>query len=329
MTDPALRIGVIGASVFGLRCLRTLLDLDGVNVVGTVTGPKTFRISYAPQGVTNVLHADFAATADEHRIPCYTLREKMTEPALLEAVRAWQADGIVVAGWYHMVPRAIRDLCPVVGLHASLLPDYSGGAPLVWAMIHGEPEAGISLFELADGVDDGRILGQRRQPIRDDDTIATVLQRVTEDGLDLLREHIPRLHTSLALAIPQDESRRRIMPQRSPEDGRIDFTQPARKVYDFIRAQTRPYPGAFSTDWGGKVTIWSTGLPTVPPPACDVEPATILNRPDGPVVVCGDGQVLPLREVEEDGRSRNARDWLAERTSTTPGGEGKGNVPPA
>ena len=90
----------------------------------------------------------------------------MRDPALLEKVACWKPEAFLVSGWYHMVPRKWRALAPAYGLHASLLPDYSGGAPLVWAMIKGEEKTGITLFQLGDGVDDGPILGQAETPIR-------------------------------------------------------------------------------------------------------------------------------------------------------------------
>jgi methionyl-tRNA formyltransferase len=212
------------------------------------------KISYQPQGVTNVLHADFEPVAKDASIPVEILEGNMGNPVLLERVRSWQPALMVVVGWYHMIPRSMRTLAPAVGLHASLLPDYSGGAPLVWAIINGEKETGITLFQLDDGFDTGPIIGQRREPIFDNDTIATLYARIEERGLDLLRTHLPQIARGEAHYTPQDESRRRIFPQRSPEDGRIDWSWSARRVYNFVRAPTRPYPGAFTELAGERLT---------------------------------------------------------------------------
>lgn len=252
-----MRLVFIGSSRFGLRCLELALRLPGIRVVGAVTAPQTFAISYRPEGVTNVLHADVRSLCDAKGIPCVTLERSMREEALYDAVRGWQPDAFLVVGWYHMIPRNWRSLAPAYGLHASLLPDYSGGAPLVWAMINGETKTGISLFQMDDGVDSGPIVGQAEERILDGDTIKTLYSRIEERGLELLKVALPRLATGVADFKIQDESKRRVFPQRSPKDGRIDWTQDAVSIDRFIRAQTRPYPGAYTTLKGESITIWS------------------------------------------------------------------------
>ena len=149
------------------------------------------------------------------------LERSMNKPGLFEAVAEWKPDMFLVAGCYHMVPKRWRELAPAYGMHASLLPDYSGGAPLVWAMINGETKTGISLFQMDDGVDFGPIAGQKEEPIYPGDTIATLYDRIEERGVELLRNKLPQLaNGTLKLKLQlQNETKRRIMPQRSPKDG--------------------------------------------------------------------------------------------------------------
>ena len=253
----SLKLVFVGSSTFGLRCLSTCLELPELKVSGIVTAPQTFTISYRPSGVTNVLHADVAGLANSHAIPLRTLERSMNEPGLFEAVAEWNPEAFLVAGWYHMIPKRWRELAPAYGLHASLLPDYSGGAPLVWAMINGEPKTGITLFQMDDGVDSGPIARQKEEPIYPNDTIATLYARIEERGLELLRNALPQLASGTLKLYLQDETRRRTVPQRSPEDGLIDWTKDAESIDRFIRAQTRPYPGAFTTLEGRPLHIWS------------------------------------------------------------------------
>lgn len=248
----------IGASKFGLRCLSSCIEMPELNVTGIVTSPQSFAISYRPSGVTNVLHADLVRLAGIHSIPVRMLELTMNEPGLFETVSKWKPDAFLVAGWYHMIPKRWRQLAPAYGLHASLLPDYCGGAPLVWAMINGEPKTGITLFQMDDGVDSGPIAGQQEEPILPNDTIATLYARIEERGLALLRGALPLLANNSLKLHKQDESRRRIVTQRSPEDGLIDWSQNAESVDRFIRAQTKPYPGAFTTLADKPVHIWRT-----------------------------------------------------------------------
>jgi methionyl-tRNA formyltransferase len=184
---------------------------------------------------------------------------KMSDPDLIDQVKAWAPDFILVVGWYHMIPKAIRSIAPTAGLHASLLPDYSGGAPLVWAIINGEKKTGISFFVMEDGVDSGAIIGQAEEPITFEDTIATLYGRIEEAGLKLVETHLPKIADGTATYTVQDESQRRLVPQRSPEDGKIDWNQEALAIYNFVRAQTKPYPGAFTEGLSenGKLTLWA------------------------------------------------------------------------
>jgi methionyl-tRNA formyltransferase len=258
-----MRVVFVGASKFGLRCFEKALSLPGIEMVGVITNPPDFSISYRPTGVTNVLHRDFHPLAQEHGVPVWNMTGKMTDPDLIEQVKAWAPDFILVVGWYHMIPKAIRSIAPTAGLHASLLPDYSGGAPLVWAMINGETKTGISFFVMEDGVDSGAIIGQAEEPITFEDTIATLYGRIEEVGLKLVETHLPKIADGTATYTVQDESQRRLVPQRSPEDGQIDWHQDALAIYNFVRAQTKPYPGAFTEVTSpvgsekGKLTLWA------------------------------------------------------------------------
>jgi len=290
-----MNIVFIGASAFGLRCLHRALDVPDLRVVGVVTAGQKFKISYAPSGVTNVLHADFGSLSASHGIPVLRLEGSMSDRGLLSSVEALRPDAFLVVGWYHMIPRRWRERAPAFGLHASLLPDYSGGAPLVWAMINGEERTGITLFQMDDGVDSGPVAAQVEEPIQPDDTIATLYSRIEERGLELLDHALPLLASGTLQLQPQPESGRRVMPQRSPEDGRIDWTRDASFIDRWIRAQTRPYPGAFTELLGQRLIVWRA---TVDADVRAVaEPGTVLIvARDRYVVVCGSG-VVQLCEV--------------------------------
>ncbi len=302
-----MRVVFIGASKFGLRCLRVVRHLDGCEVVGAVTAPQKFPISYRPEGVINVWHADVESDCQSHDIPCTVIQQGMKDDALFERVRSWQPDMFLVAGWYHMIPKRWRDLAPAYGLHASLLPDYSGGAPLVWALINGEKKTGITFFQFDNGVDSGLVLGQAETEIHDDDTIATLYTRIEELGLALITEHMPALATGTAVLTPQDESKRRILPQRGPEDGLIDWKQSAAVLFNFIRAQTRPYPGAFTTWQGRRLSVWAatkTNIQDVP----GASVGEVLAEPSKLLVQTSTG-VLELNEVDYEEKTISGREF--------------------
>ena len=283
-----------------MRCLQACHELADISIVGVVTAQRSFKISYRPEGVTNVLHEDLAAFADSHCIPVRTLERSMNDKTLIEAVKSWQPDAFLVAGWYHMIPRSWREIAPAYGMHASLLPDYSGGAPLVWAMINGEKKTGITLFQMDDSVDSGPILGQIEEPIKTEDSIATLYARIELRGLQLLRETLPKLADSSLQLVSQDESKRRTMPQRSPEDGLIDWSQDAVTLDRFIRAQTRPYPGAFSFLEAKPLQIWSAKVTSTL--NGELEAGVVHRTEDGTYsVACGGGAII-LNEITYERR---------------------------
>lgn len=255
-----MRIVFFGATALGHACAERLLEAEQ-EVVGLVTMPRDFRISYSPSGpVRNVLHRDFHALGERYEVPVTQVDGRMAE--YVSDVEKLRPDLLVVIGWYYMIPRRMRELAPLgcVGIHASLLPRYRGGAPLVWAMINGEPETGVSLFHFSDGVDDGDIVAQERFAIGERDTIADLLQKAEDASVRLVAEYVPRFADGTAPRRAQDQSGATTFPQRSPQDGRIDWSWDAPRIDRFIRAQTHPYPGAF-TDIGGKrIRIWSADV---------------------------------------------------------------------
>lgn len=302
-----MNIVFIGASKFGWRCLDEVRKLEACKVVGVVTAPKTFSISYRPEGVTNVLHASIDEYCKSESIPCVALENGMNNPILLEQVKKWDPDVFIVVGWYHMLNKAWREISPAYGLHASLLPDYSGGAPLVWAILNGEKETGITLFQFDDGVDSGPILGQKKTAINDEDTIASLYGKIEELGLELLREHLPKLALGDAELIEQDNSKRRIFPQRNPDDGVIDWGKSSREIYNFVRAQTKPYPGAFTELNGEKVHIWEVAPAKIE--GIHVEKGQVFECDSEIYVSCGDNELLNVLSMSINGVDQSPRMW--------------------
>lgn len=294
------RIVFIGSSKWGLRALEVLHEMAELHVVGAITNPPVFKVSYRPEGVRNVNYADVASFCETAGIPVYPMGadEPMKSPALAAQIEAWRPDAFFALGWYHIIPRAIRRIAPVLGIHYSLLPDYAGGAPLVWALINGEKEVGATLFQLDGGVDTGPLLGQVRVAVGERETIATLYPRVGEASLKMMRNRLSAWVTGEATFVPQTDVGRRRFPQRAPADGVIDWGRSALEIDRWVRAQTRPYPGAFSTLNGAQIHIWKATL--IGPVAG--QPGSIQG--DG-IVACGDGEGLQIHAVEWGGQTLN------------------------
>ncbi|OZI15797.1 hypothetical protein CAL18_17640 [Bordetella genomosp. 7] len=241
-----IRVLFVGASNFGLACLEALFASEEIKIVGILTAPRDFKISYSETGVRNYLHSDIAHQYARSDVPVYVMHGRMNDPALLRFIDEQKPDAIVVAGWYHMVPRSIYECYKVAGLHASLLPRYSGHAPLVWSILNNEAEAGISLFRIAQGVDSGEIIGSRATEILFSDTIASLYGRIQRLAIELLQNDLLPWVRNEVPGRAQDDAQRTVMPPRTPADGELDWRANALQIYNAVRAQSHPYPGAFT-----------------------------------------------------------------------------------
>jgi methionyl-tRNA formyltransferase len=222
--------------------------------------PRKFSISYSKEPVENVIHRDFGELAKANNIPLIETDGRVIKyKHILEEINP---DLILVIGWYHIIPKEIRDIAKLgcVGIHGSLLPSYRGGAPLVWAIIKGEEKAGVSLFYFSDKIDAGDIIAQKEFDIVTEDTIKTVYDKATSAAIEVINKYIPMIALGTAPRIKQDESKATIFPQRTPEEGLIDWTKSVKEIKDFIRAQTKPYPGAFTFIKDRKVIIWDADV---------------------------------------------------------------------
>ena len=255
-----MRIVFFGATEFGHHCCELLFEM-GESVVGIISIPQEFTISYSSSPVRNVTYRGFEDLAAKYDVPLvYANQSAGTD--YFEELRSWKPDFGLVIGWYYLVPTAVRQLFPrgIAAVHASLLPKYRGNAPLVWAILNGERETGVSLFYLDRGVDTGDIIAQRVFPIEHHDTIKTVYEKATATSLEVLRETLPLIRAGTAPRTPQDHTLATQFPARRPEDGLIDWTQSPENLRNFIRAQTKPYPGAFTIINGKKITIWDADI---------------------------------------------------------------------
>jgi len=252
----------LGATSFSNHLLEDLIT-QNVAIKRVYTIPKDFKISYSKNSVKNYMYSDLHETAIKNDIPVTIIETNIGEKLLdfYAEIAEIKPDVILVMGWYYMVPKKIRNLAKhgAWGIHASLLPKYAGGAPLVWAIINGETKTGVTLFKLDEGVDDGDIILQKEIYINKEDTIAEVYQKATIASKEILQKIFSN-SLDLLTFTPQSKESIEVWPQRSPEDGEIDWNWDVEKIKNFIRAQTKPYPGAWTIIDGKKITIWSATI---------------------------------------------------------------------
>ncbi|PRX28364.1 UDP-4-amino-4-deoxy-L-arabinose formyltransferase / UDP-glucuronic acid dehydrogenase (UDP-4-keto-hexauronic acid decarboxylating) [Meinhardsimonia xiamenensis] len=314
-TLPALRIGWLSHHVEGIRPLKAILAAGfPVHAIITLEDELRARRSGA---------ADYAGIAAAHGIPLHHVRN-VNDPEAVALLKGLELDILFVIGWSQILhPPALRSArLGCLGAHASLLPANRGSAPVNWALIKGENLTGNTLMRLAEGVDAGDILAQRPIPITPFDNVATIYDRVAETNCEMILELLRDLSAGKPLqARPQTDVGAPLLPRRRPEHGLIDWATPARQVYDFIRALTRPYPGAFSAADGVRMTVWRSAL--LPLSGSLAAPGTVLgplisDTPEacGLIVACAEGAVAVL-ELEEDGSKTLSGPALAQSGITS------------
>ena len=259
-----MRIIFFGCTKYSEDLLKGLLEKK-LDIVGVFSIPKEFNISYSEEKVKNTNYANLKPISDKECIPFYevdSVKGKKTSD-YKKVIEDLKPDVILVLGWYFMVPKVIREI-PTYGswgIHASLLPNYAGGAPLVWAIIEGQKETGVTLFRMDSGVDDGDIIAQEKFSILQNDTIKDVYEKATKSSLKILDTVLN--HEKELEFKPQNKAKIKIYPQRNPEDGLIDWSLEPKQIKNFIRAQTKPYPGAFTIINGKKIIIWDASIENI------------------------------------------------------------------
>jgi methionyl-tRNA formyltransferase len=294
-----VNIVFIGSGKFGLKCLQACYNTDFVHVAGIITTPVEFSISYSNKPVINARYVKFDELAELNITPLIYVKNYRDFKACAKTAKKWQPSLFIVAGWYFFVPKVFRDMSPAYGLHASLLPKYSGGAPLVWAIINDESYTGITMFKMDEGTDTGLIAGQRRVLIEKNETISTLYEKIEKEAVLLLVQVLKSIKMGSLKLLEQDEKSRSKYPQRSPEDGEINWDTYANDIDRFVRAQTKPYPGAFSNLNGRKLQIWSCEV-TDKVSVC-ISPGTVIEEPTNEFLVSCKDFYIRIEDATYDG----------------------------
>ncbi len=233
----------------------------------------------------------------------------LNTPETLALLAAADADFLFSFYFRQMLKRPALALARrgALNLHGSLLPRYRGRAPMNWVLIDGETETGVTLHYMDEKPDHGDVVAQRAVPIDRDDTALSLTHKLAGAARDLLRDMIPRLAAGSAPRTPQDHARASYFGGRRPEDGEIDWRQPAERVRNLIRAVTHPWPGAFTSLRSRPLMIWwaETARLDAPRP-----PGELYFAADGmPSVATGDGALSLIRVGWADAAPADARLW--------------------
>jgi methionyl-tRNA formyltransferase len=232
-------------------------------------------------------------------------------------VAAWArslgADVALVVAYGRILPRDVLDAPRLgcVNVHASLLPKYRGAAPIVWAIVNGETETGVTLMKLDEGMDTGPTFARVTTPIGPEETAGALSEREARLGADAVREWLPRYVAGHCRLEPQDERLATMAPVLEKAHGRVDWSKSARRVHDHVRGMS-PWPGAFTLLRGRTVKIHATRI--VDLSAGGGVPGAVLFADKTRVVVaCGEGCVELVAVQPEGKRVMEASQWVLGR----------------
>jgi methionyl-tRNA formyltransferase len=285
---PAPRILFFGYSEVGFECLSLLLE-RGDNVVALIT--------HADNPHEKIWFKTPAVAAREKGIPVFT-PDSVNNPEWREKIAALAPDLILSVYYRHMIGTKILALPPLGAwnMHGSLLPKYRGRAPINWAVLHGEPRIGMTLHRMVKSADAGAVVDQDGVEIGPRDTAEQAFRKVLPCARRVLARQIDALLAGTARETPQDESQANYFGGRTPEDGRIVWTQTSRQIFNLIRAVTDPYPGAFADVGAARLMVWWAEPDSPAAKGKHGAPGEILSV--APLVVAtGDG-ALELTKIE-------------------------------
>jgi methionyl-tRNA formyltransferase len=292
-----MRIIFMGTPDFAVASLDALINA-GLNIVAVVTAPDK------PAGRGQKLNESAVKKyAVEKGLPVLQ-PVKLKDPEFIEALKAFNADLQVVVA-FRMLPEIVWNMPPkgTINLHASLLPDYRGAAPINWAVINGENQTGVSTFFLQHEIDTGNVIFSETVEIGDDETAGIVHDKLMQTGAELLVKTVKAIETGDYTETPQKHvagSEPKHAPKIFKEDCLINWNQPAQKVFDHIRGLS-PHPAAYTMFKDKTFKIYTAELlhkePGIQPSGFLSDSKTYLN------FACLDG-FISVKDIQIEGKKR-------------------------
>ena len=300
-----MRTVIVGNRKLARHLLQQTIT-EGWNVVGALVPAGELAAKQANFVSVSELVADTACKLHE--------TEDINSTETLQWLKSVDPDLCLCGGWSQIIDEQVLDVPDrgFLGFHSSQLPKGRGGAPVNWSLIDGADEVWISLFYYEPGVDTGDVLAQGSVPVERRDDIATVFDALATEACRLTASVRGDLETGRVEAEPQSLSAATYRPRRQPQDGLIDWHREPVAQDDWIRAQTDPYPGAYSFYQGTKLTIWEADLldlsarAAAPGEIIEIVPGSRID------VATGRGALRLTRLKPDDGISQWADRYAAE-----------------
>jgi methionyl-tRNA formyltransferase len=297
-----MRTVVVGNRKLARQVLRHTLD-EGWNVVGALVPEGTLATEQANFVPVDELVSDTECALHE--------TTDINDTATRDWLRGIDPDVCLCGGWSQIIGAETLAIPRrgFLGFHASQLPAGRGGAPVNWSIIDGADEVWMSLFYYTPEVDAGDVVAQGSVSVEPRDDVSTVFDALAVEACRLLSEVRPSLETDEIDGDPQPIANATYRPRRQPQDGLVDWDRSSERQRDWIRAQTDPYPGAYTFFDGARLTIWQCA--PVEKPVGDAEPGEVVRVENGRGidVRTGDGAIRLTRVQAGDRPPRWGDDY--------------------
>ena len=293
----------MGTPEFAVPSLEALIGA-GYEVVAAVTQPDR------PVGRKKTLTPPpVKVCAQAHGVPVLQF-ERIRRKEGREALTALQPDLFVTAAFGQILSKAVLDIprLGTINVHASLLPQYRGSAPINWCILSGEHKAGVTTMMTNEGIDTGDMLLRDEVEIGENETAEELTERLSSLGAQTLLRTLRALEDGTLVRTPQNEAEASYQPMLSREMGEMDWSRSAQQLHDQVRG-LYPWPGAYTTMDGGVLKVWVSRISDM---KTDAAPGAVVkaDAKEGLFVACGTG-VLQIVELQAPGSKRmNARDYL-------------------
>ena len=286
----------MGTPEFSTGVLKRLIEDETVEVIAVVTQPDR-----AVGRKKIITPTPVKVVALEHDIPVYQ-PEKLSGSQELEELMQLDADLIVTAAYGQFLPTKFLNFprFGAVNVHASLLPKYRGGAPIHYAIMNGDKETGVTIMRMVAKMDAGAIISQRAIPITGEDDVASMFEKLSVVGADLLIETLPALFAGTITEVEQDEALVSFSPNISREQEQIDWNKTAKEVDCFVRG-LRPWPTSFTILNGNRVKMWGVALTDK---QTTKAPGSLFVDGGRLYVACGCGTVLEITRLQPAGKAQ-------------------------
>lgn len=289
-----MRVVFLGTPEFAVPSLQVLVSA-GHHVPAVFTQPDRPKGRGRQLSESPVKSAAFALGLPVHQ------PERIRRPEIVEQLKNLAADVMIVVGYGQIIPQSIIDLPPygILNVHASLLPKYRGAAPIQWAIANGETETGVTIMQIDAGLDTGDMLLKEKVSIQPEETAPELSARLAPLGAQLLLDALHKIAHGSARPEKQNNVEATYAPILKKEDGRIDWSRPARTIYNRLRGFT-PWPGAYTSFRGQPLLV----LRAKPVENGALPPGALHRKERRLLAGCGEHTALELLELQPAGKKR-------------------------